>query len=97
MDVTYLYTNITTDLSLNALEYWINKYSEIINSRFSKELILEASRLVLKKEKKKKTTHSLSTANIFCNIKERIWELTWCQLMPPSHFEEKMYNKTKQQ
>lgn len=54
MDVTYLYTNITTDLSLNALEYWIDKYSEIINSRFSKELILEASRLVLKKETKKK-------------------------------------------
>lgn len=94
MDVMYLYTNITTDLSLNTLEYWINKYSKIINSRFSKELILEASRLVLKK---KKTTHSLSTANIFCNIKEGIWELTWCQLMPPSHFEEKMYNKTKQQ
>lgn len=50
MDVTYLYTNITTDLSLNALEYWIDKYSEIINSRFSKELILEASSLVLKKK-----------------------------------------------
>lgn len=60
MDVTYLYTNITTDLSLNALEYWINKYSEIINSRFSKELILEASRLVLKKETKKKKNYTFS-------------------------------------
>lgn len=60
MDVMYLYTNITTDLSLNALEYWINKYSEIINSRFSKELILEASRLVLKKKKNKKQNYTFS-------------------------------------
>lgn len=48
MDVTNLYTNITTDLGINALKYWINKYPQNINSRFSKEFILEASNLVLK-------------------------------------------------
>lgn len=48
MDVTNLYTNITTDLGINALKYWINKYPQNINSRFSKEFILEASSLVLK-------------------------------------------------
>lgn len=48
MDVTNLYTNITTDLGINALKYWINKYPQNINSRFSREFILEASSLVLK-------------------------------------------------
>lgn len=48
MDVTNLYTNIPTDLGINALKYWINKYPQNINSRFSREFILEASSLVLK-------------------------------------------------
>lgn len=48
MDVTNVYTNITTDLGINALKYWINKYPQNINRRFSKDFILEVSSLVLK-------------------------------------------------
>ncbi|XP_062571387.1 uncharacterized protein LOC134233429, partial [Saccostrea cucullata] len=47
MDVTNLYTNITTDLGVKALEYWIDKYPQKINARFSKDFILEASKIVL--------------------------------------------------
>jgi hypothetical protein len=48
MDVTNLYTNITSTLGLKALEYWINKHPEKINSRFKKEFIIEASEIILK-------------------------------------------------
>ncbi|XP_061190029.1 uncharacterized protein LOC133197859 [Saccostrea echinata] len=47
MDVTNLYTNITTSLGVKALEYWIDKYPQKINERFSKDFILEASKIVL--------------------------------------------------
>ena len=48
MDVTNLYTNITCNLGFKALEYWINKHPEKIDSRFTKEFILEATEIVLK-------------------------------------------------
>lgn len=47
MDVTNLYTNITSTLGLKALSYWINKFPEKINNRFEKKFILEATELVL--------------------------------------------------
>ena len=33
-DVTRLYTNIPHELGLKAIEYWLNKYPELIHSRF---------------------------------------------------------------
>ena len=48
MDVTNLYTNITCNLGFKALEYWINKHPEKIDSRFTKDFILEATEIVLK-------------------------------------------------
>jgi hypothetical protein len=48
MNVTNLYTNITSTLGLEALEYWINKHTEKINSRFKKEFIIEASEIISK-------------------------------------------------
>ena len=33
-DVTSLYTNIPLELVLKAIEYWLDKYPELIHSRF---------------------------------------------------------------
>ena len=47
-DVTSLYTNIPHELWSKAIEYWLDKYPELIHSRFIKSFILEALKLVLK-------------------------------------------------
>ena len=47
-DVTSLYTNIPHELGLKAIEYWLDKYPELIHSRFNKSFILEALKLALK-------------------------------------------------
>ena len=41
-DVTSLYTNIPHELALKAIEYWLDKYPELIHSRFNKSFIFEA-------------------------------------------------------
>ena len=41
-DVTSLYTNINHDLRVKAMEYWISKHPESLNSRFSKEFIIDS-------------------------------------------------------
>ena len=41
-DVTNLYTNINHDLCVKAMEYWISKHPESLNSRFSKEFIIDS-------------------------------------------------------
>lgn len=46
-DVTSLYTNIPHNLGVEAIDYWINKTEGILQSRFSKEFILEGITLVL--------------------------------------------------
>ena len=46
-DIESLYTNISHDLGLTALEYYINKYRHIIPSRFSKEFILKSAAFIL--------------------------------------------------
>lgn len=46
-DVTSLYTNIPHNLGVEAIDYWINKTESILQSRFSKEFILEGITLVL--------------------------------------------------
>jgi hypothetical protein len=45
-DITSLYSNIPTDLGLEALEYWLDAYPEH-SQRFSKEFILESVKFVL--------------------------------------------------
>ena len=47
-DATSLYTNIPHELGLKAIEYWLDKYPELIRSRFNKSFILKALKLVLK-------------------------------------------------
>ena len=46
-DVTSLYTNINHELGVKAMEYWINKHPESLNSRFSKEFIIDSILLIL--------------------------------------------------
>ena len=46
-DVTSLYTNINHELGVKAMEYWINKQPESLNSRFSKEFIFDSILLIL--------------------------------------------------
>ncbi|XP_061180683.1 uncharacterized protein LOC133189301 [Saccostrea echinata] len=47
LDVINLYSNISSCLGLEAVEYWISKDPEKINGRFSRDFILEATEIVL--------------------------------------------------
>ncbi|NQY54827.1 MAG: hypothetical protein HRT42_14805, partial [Campylobacteraceae bacterium] len=46
-DVENMYSNITLNLGLKAITYWVYKHPELLNPRFSVEFILEALKLVL--------------------------------------------------
>ncbi|XP_062579154.1 uncharacterized protein LOC134241086 [Saccostrea cucullata] len=46
-DVTSLYTNITHELGIEAIKYWLDKYPEEIDDRFPANFILEGLRIVL--------------------------------------------------
>ena len=46
-DVTSLYTNINHELSVKAMEYWINKHPGSLNPRFSKEFTIDSILLIL--------------------------------------------------
>ena len=42
-----LYTNISHDLGLKAIDRWLTNYPELIHKRFSKEFILESIKVIL--------------------------------------------------
>ena len=42
LDVTSLYTNINHELGVKSMEYWINKHPRSLNSRFSKDFIIDS-------------------------------------------------------
>ena len=46
-DIESLYSNIPHNLGLEAVKYWIEKYPDNLNSRFSKEFILDGIKLIL--------------------------------------------------
>ena len=49
LNVTFLYTNITHDTGIEAIAYWIENYlTYLIDTRFTKEFIIEGLLLVLK-------------------------------------------------
>ena len=48
-DIVSLYTNIPHEFGLEALKYWVENHPNSIHSRFSKEFILEATRICFKK------------------------------------------------
>ena len=46
-DIVNMYPNITIDLGLKAIKYWLNKFPELLNFRFTPEFVLEGLELVL--------------------------------------------------
>ena len=46
-DIEALYSNIPHKLGLEAIKYWIEKYPNTLNSRFSKEFILDGIKFIL--------------------------------------------------
>ena len=46
-DVTSLYTNITNELGLEALQFWLDEHPNLLNDRFSKDFVLEAAHIIL--------------------------------------------------
>ena len=46
-DIEALYSNIPHKLGLEAIKYWIEKYPYTLNSRFSKEFILDGIKFIL--------------------------------------------------
>ena len=46
-DVTSLYTNIPHDYGLQAIAYWIELYPGRLNLRFSKDFVLEGTKIIL--------------------------------------------------
>ena len=47
--VVILYTNISHDLGIKAINSWLTKYPELIHEKFSKEFILEPIKIILEK------------------------------------------------
>ena len=50
-DIVSLYTNISHDLGIKAINSWLTKYPELIHERFSKEFILESIKIILENNK----------------------------------------------
>ena len=46
-DVTSLYTNISHGLWLEAIQFWLEKYPELIHKHFTKEFIMEGIKTIL--------------------------------------------------
>ena len=51
LDVVSLYTNISLDLGIKAIDSWLTKYPELIHERFSKEFNLESIKIILENNK----------------------------------------------
>ena len=65
--VVNLYTNISHDLGIKAINSWLTKYPELIHERFSKEFILESIKLYLK------TTISILMIKCISKFEVRQW------------------------
>lgn len=48
VDISSLYTSITHDLGVEAIQYWINKHRNLIPSRFNNDFIIHSLLFVLK-------------------------------------------------
>ena len=46
-DIVSLYTNIPVELGIQAVQFWIGKYPNLINDRFTQNFILEGLKIVL--------------------------------------------------
>ena len=46
-DVTNLYSNIPHELGLTAIEWWLDKYPDLLYERFSKDFVLKCLQFIL--------------------------------------------------
>ena len=46
-DVSSLYSNISHELGIKAIDFWLDKLPHLINSRFPKDFIIEAIKIIL--------------------------------------------------
>ena len=46
-DVCNMYSNITLKLGLEAIEYWLDTYPQLLHGRFTKQFMLESITLVM--------------------------------------------------
>jgi hypothetical protein len=46
-DVVNLYSNIPHNLGLQSIEYWLNRFPELLNNRFSQSFITESIKIIL--------------------------------------------------
>ena len=46
-DVVSLYTNIPTELGIEAVKFWIEKYPNLLHDRFPQEFTIQGLKLVL--------------------------------------------------
>ena len=53
-DVTSLYIDISHELGLEAIKFWLEKHPNLIHKRFSKEFILEGIKVILENEKSRR-------------------------------------------
>lgn len=74
-DVTCLYTKMPHRLGLKVIEYWSDKFPKLIQFRFNKVLIPQASKPVLR------NNHFVLTNNFFIKSPELLWILLLLQLM----------------
>ena len=47
-DVVNMYGNITVELGIKAIWYWMSKFPELLNSRFPPEFVVEALEIIMK-------------------------------------------------
>ena len=47
-DIISLYTSISPEFGLEAIDYFLTKYQENLHSRFRKEFVLESANFILK-------------------------------------------------
>ena len=47
-DIVNMYGSITVDLGLKAVWYWLSKFPELLNSRFTPEFVVEALEIIMK-------------------------------------------------
>ena len=85
-----LYSNIPHEYGLEAIEYWLDKFPESLNPRFSKEFLLESVKFILENNnlnfdseylnKIKGTVMGAIFAPTYANLTMGFFELAFCDL-----------------
>ena len=75
-DVTFLYTNISHELEIEAISYWIEQFPDfLVDDRFTKDFITEALRLVLE------NNYFKFDGELWHQLVGTLWEQMWQSFM----------------